>query len=207
MEKNTQYQPEYNEKFRFSSEKEQQLSAEWSSLVNKAYKILLSPIQRAEYLLKSQNVQVPEGNKSSNAEFLMEMLERNEEVRLNNKYYGLKSPKNPNIFQKSKFFNEFHLFVDQFRGSFRCSFNGWFRGSFRGSFRCSFHGSFRGQFIEKFLDLCLGLCLTKSCLRKFLGLSRPLTNVQFLLKFYFSIYFTIILTQYSQVDDQCLLNS
>lgn len=83
MEKNTQYQPEYNEKFRFSSEKEQQLSAEWSSLVNKAYKILLSPIQRAEYLLKSQNVQVPEGNTSSNAEFLMEMLERNEEVRPN----------------------------------------------------------------------------------------------------------------------------
>lgn len=104
MEKNTQYQPEYNEKFRFSSEKEQQLSAEWSSLVNKAYKILLSPIQRAEYLLKSQNVQVPEGNTSSNAEFLMEMLERNEEVRLNNKYYGLKSPKNPNIFLKVPIF-------------------------------------------------------------------------------------------------------
>lgn len=72
--------------------------------MNKAYKILLSPIQRAEYLLKSQNVQVPEGNTSSNAEFLMEMLERNEEVRLNKKYYGLKGPKNPNIFLKVQIF-------------------------------------------------------------------------------------------------------
>lgn len=64
-----------------SSEKEQHLSAEWSSLVNKAYKILLSPIQRAEYILKSQNVEVPEANTASNSEFLMKMMERNEEVK------------------------------------------------------------------------------------------------------------------------------
>ncbi|XP_055306198.1 iron-sulfur cluster co-chaperone protein HscB [Sitodiplosis mosellana] len=68
------------DKFSNSSEKEQNLSAEWSSLVNKAYKILLSPIQRAEYLLKSYNVQIPEGNTAANSEFLMEMMERNEEV-------------------------------------------------------------------------------------------------------------------------------
>lgn len=64
----------------FSSEKEQHLSAEWSSLVNKAYKILLSPIQRAEYLLRSYNIQIPEGNTATNTEFLMDMMERNEEV-------------------------------------------------------------------------------------------------------------------------------
>lgn len=63
-----------------SSEKEQHLSAEWSSLVNKAYKILMSPIQRAEYLLKSQNVEIPEGNTATNTQFLMDMMERNEEV-------------------------------------------------------------------------------------------------------------------------------
>lgn len=56
------------------------MSAEWSSLVNKAYKILLSPIQRAEYLLKQHNVQIPEGNTATNTEFLMEMMERNEEA-------------------------------------------------------------------------------------------------------------------------------
>lgn len=63
-----------------SSEKEQHLSAEWSSLVNKAYKILLSPIQRAEYLLKAQNIEVSETNTTSNKQFLMDMMERNEEV-------------------------------------------------------------------------------------------------------------------------------
>lgn len=64
----------------FSSEKEQHLSAEWSSLVNKAYKILMSPIQRAEYLLKSHNVEIPEANTASSSQFLMDMMERNEEV-------------------------------------------------------------------------------------------------------------------------------
>lgn len=63
-----------------SSEKEQHLSAEWSSLVNKAYKVLLSPIQRAEYMLKSQNIEVSESNTTSNKQFLLDMMERNEEV-------------------------------------------------------------------------------------------------------------------------------
>lgn len=62
------------------SEKEQNLSADWSSLVNKAYKILLSPIQRAEYILKSHNIEISEKNTSTNTEFLMDMMERNEEV-------------------------------------------------------------------------------------------------------------------------------
>lgn len=68
-----------------SSEKEQHLSAEWSSLVNKAYKILLSPIQRAEYLLKSRNIEVSESNTTSDKKFLLEMMERNEEVGKNGK--------------------------------------------------------------------------------------------------------------------------
>lgn len=77
-----------------SSEKEQHLSAEWSSLVNKAYKILLSPIQRAEYMLKSQNIEVSENNSTSNKQFLLDMMERNEEVNKSKKfskiYNGLK---------------------------------------------------------------------------------------------------------------------
>ncbi|XP_031635220.1 uncharacterized protein LOC116348374 [Contarinia nasturtii] len=68
------------DKFSNSSEKEKHLSAEWSSLVNKAYKILLSPIQRAEYMLKAHNVQISEDNTATNTKFLMEMMARNEEV-------------------------------------------------------------------------------------------------------------------------------
>lgn len=64
----------------YRSDKEQNLSAEWSSLVNKAYKVLMSPIQRAEYLLKSHQIEIPEGNTAMNSAFLMEMMERNEQV-------------------------------------------------------------------------------------------------------------------------------
>lgn len=70
----------FNSILLFRSEKEQTLSAEWSSLVNKAYKILLSPIQRAEYLLRMKNIDIPESNTIGNTKFLMEMMERNEEV-------------------------------------------------------------------------------------------------------------------------------
>lgn len=49
--------------------------------MNKAYKILMSPIHRAEYLLKSHQIEIPEENTISNPEFLMEMMERNEQVR------------------------------------------------------------------------------------------------------------------------------
>lgn len=48
--------------------------------MNKAYKILLSPIQRAEYFLKSQNIEVSESNTTSDKQFLLGMMERNEEV-------------------------------------------------------------------------------------------------------------------------------
>lgn len=40
----------------------------------------MSPIQRAEYLLKMQKVEIPEGNTAMNTEFLMKMMERNEQV-------------------------------------------------------------------------------------------------------------------------------
>lgn len=64
----------------FRTDKEQQLSAEWSSLVNTAYKILMSPIQRAEYILKLHQVEIPEENTAMNTKFLIEMMERNEQV-------------------------------------------------------------------------------------------------------------------------------
>lgn len=53
-------------------------------MVNKAYKVLTSPIQRAEYLLKSHQIEIPEGNTVTNSAFLMEMMERNEQVNHKN---------------------------------------------------------------------------------------------------------------------------
>lgn len=58
------------------------MSSEWSSLINKAYKTLQAPLERGEYLLGLQGVVLPEDNTISDAEFLMEMMERNEEVEL-----------------------------------------------------------------------------------------------------------------------------
>ena len=68
------------DKFSNKSETEQNLSAEWSSLINKAYTTLSTPIRRGEYLLKLKDVEIPEGNTAVDKEFLMEMMERNEEV-------------------------------------------------------------------------------------------------------------------------------
>lgn len=64
----------------FRSEVEQNLSADWSSLINNAYKTLQSPIRRGEYLLQLSGVTVSEDNSDLNKEFLLEMMERNEEV-------------------------------------------------------------------------------------------------------------------------------
>lgn len=48
--------------------------------MNKAYKVLLTPVLRAEYLLRLKDIDVAESNTIANKEFLMEMMERNEAV-------------------------------------------------------------------------------------------------------------------------------
>lgn len=48
--------------------------------MNKAYKTLLTPLDRGEYILKQEGVEIPTDNSSLDKEFLMEMMERNEEV-------------------------------------------------------------------------------------------------------------------------------
>ncbi|XP_055903798.1 iron-sulfur cluster co-chaperone protein HscB [Eupeodes corollae] len=68
------------DKFGNKSEREQTNAAEWSALINKAYKTLLNPLFRGQYLLKLQGEQMPQDNSTLNKEFLMEMMERNEEV-------------------------------------------------------------------------------------------------------------------------------
>lgn len=52
-----------------------------SSLVNKAYKTLNTSIKRAEYILELKGITIPEDNNAIDKEFLLEIMERNEEVR------------------------------------------------------------------------------------------------------------------------------
>ena len=69
------------------SQIEQELSADQSSLVNKAYRILSSPIQRACYLLELNGIDYEtaaaesvEANPSQDVELLMHVLELNERL-------------------------------------------------------------------------------------------------------------------------------
>ena len=68
------------DKFSGKTAEEQTLSSEWSSLINKAYKILQSPLARGEYLLRLKDVTLPEDNSIAEPELLLEMMEKNEEV-------------------------------------------------------------------------------------------------------------------------------
>lgn len=51
-----------------------------SSLITKAFSTLKHPLDRGLYLLQLNNLTIPEGTTSLNAEFLMEIMEKNEEV-------------------------------------------------------------------------------------------------------------------------------
>ncbi|KAG7201742.1 hypothetical protein KM043_004464 [Ampulex compressa] len=68
------------DKFSTKTEREKEISASLSSLVNKAYSTLMHPLKRGFYLLELNNISVPEGTTNLNPEFLMEIMERNEEV-------------------------------------------------------------------------------------------------------------------------------
>lgn len=61
-------------------QEEKQISEELSSLVNKAYSTLLDPLNRGLYMLKLHNITIPEGTTSVDPEFLMDIMEINEEV-------------------------------------------------------------------------------------------------------------------------------
>lgn len=61
-------------------EREQTNSQEWSSILNKAYKTLLTPMERGQYILKLNGYSMPQDNSSLDQFFLMEMMERNEEI-------------------------------------------------------------------------------------------------------------------------------
>eukprot|EP00794_Sanderia_malayensis_P014038 gene14038-15497_t len=68
------------DKFGNSDEKEQQYSAEQSSLINKAYNTILDPLSRAAYLLELKGIKIEEKNMIQDPEFLMEVMEINEDL-------------------------------------------------------------------------------------------------------------------------------
>lgn len=65
----------------FSQSEGKRLVAEsTSSLLNKAYTTLLSPLARAEYLLSLQNIETSEGEKLTDSNVLMTVMEAREEI-------------------------------------------------------------------------------------------------------------------------------
>ncbi|XP_011494334.1 PREDICTED: iron-sulfur cluster co-chaperone protein HscB, mitochondrial [Ceratosolen solmsi marchali] len=68
------------DKFGQKSEVEKEISRNVSSLVNKAYTTLLHPLDRGLYMLKLYNICIPEEKTSLDHEFLMKIMEKNEEI-------------------------------------------------------------------------------------------------------------------------------
>ncbi|CAG9762400.1 unnamed protein product [Ceutorhynchus assimilis] len=68
------------DKFTNKSKEEQSISANYSSLVNKAYSNLQVPLKRAEHLLQLKGDKLGEEQTLDDPEFLMEMMELNEEL-------------------------------------------------------------------------------------------------------------------------------
>ncbi|CCF50326.1 hypothetical protein NDA10_007601 [Ustilago hordei] len=63
------------------SEKEQQIGAQQSALINRAYETLLNPLPRAHYLLERHNApEVSESDSLEDAELLMEVMELRERL-------------------------------------------------------------------------------------------------------------------------------
>ncbi|XP_018022926.1 co-chaperone protein HscB [Hyalella azteca] len=68
------------DKFASASEKEQEISASYSSAINKAYQVLNSALARAQYLLSLENLSLQEDHIDMDKEFLLEVMELNEEL-------------------------------------------------------------------------------------------------------------------------------
>ncbi|CAL4125777.1 unnamed protein product [Meganyctiphanes norvegica] len=68
------------DKFGLKSPHEQELAADHSSMINKAYRTVLHPVERAEYLLQLAGLPLEEGHIDMDPEFLMDIMEVNEEL-------------------------------------------------------------------------------------------------------------------------------
>lgn len=70
------------DKFSLRSEIEKEISAQISTLINVAYKTLLDPLSRAVYLLNLNGITIEEDTQLNDSEFLMEMMELNEQIAI-----------------------------------------------------------------------------------------------------------------------------
>ncbi|KAH9503298.1 hypothetical protein Btru_068691 [Bulinus truncatus] len=68
------------DKFSTKSETERKLAEEQSSLLNKAYNVLLKPLSRAIYLLELQGVSIEDNSDFQDSELLMEVMQINEKI-------------------------------------------------------------------------------------------------------------------------------
>ncbi|XP_046963934.1 iron-sulfur cluster co-chaperone protein HscB [Vanessa cardui] len=67
------------DKYANRNKEEQEISAQYSSLVNDAYKTLLEPLSRGVYMLRLRGKEIPEKTQLDQ-EFLFKIMEKNEEV-------------------------------------------------------------------------------------------------------------------------------
>ncbi|RVE46901.1 hypothetical protein evm_008462 [Chilo suppressalis] len=68
------------DKYANKNKDEQEVSEIYSSLVNEAYKTLLEPLARGIYMLKLRGQEMPENSEIGDQAFLMDIMEKNEEV-------------------------------------------------------------------------------------------------------------------------------
>lgn len=61
-------------------QEEKIISEEYSALVNKAYSTLINPLERGLYMLKLSGFSIEEDTKEMDKTFLIEIMERNEEI-------------------------------------------------------------------------------------------------------------------------------
>jgi molecular chaperone HscB len=97
------------------SDEEKNISENYSSLVNKAYGTLQAPLKRALHLLSLRGEEIEEGQKVDDPEFLMEIMELNEEVESADNAEKLKSLRQKNDVQLTKIAKEIesHFDTDQ----------------------------------------------------------------------------------------------
>ncbi|XP_023334505.1 iron-sulfur cluster co-chaperone protein HscB, mitochondrial-like isoform X1 [Eurytemora carolleeae] len=68
------------DRFSLKPEEEKDISEHWSSIVNNGYNWLLKPLPRALYLLELLGTPLEEGHIQIQSDFLMEMMELNEDI-------------------------------------------------------------------------------------------------------------------------------
>ena len=76
----------YSENYFYSTDAEKKISEEYSSLLNRAYYTLQLPLNRAIHMLTLNRINIIDEEADSDQDFLMEIMELNEEVNIVNNF-------------------------------------------------------------------------------------------------------------------------